>query len=84
MNYVPGRPFYPGDEGAAELRVSFSFLPEEDLAIAVERLPASSPRKRALRRDPMSALSVKRPSTPSAKNCRISAIEVADRRSGSA
>jgi 2-aminoadipate transaminase len=38
VNYVPGRPFYPGDEGAGELRMSFSYLPEEDLAVAVGRL----------------------------------------------
>jgi 2-aminoadipate transaminase len=38
VNYVPGRPFYPGDEGAAELRVSFSYLSEAELATAVERL----------------------------------------------
>jgi 2-aminoadipate transaminase len=39
VNYVPGRPFYPGDDdGANELRVSFSYLSEADLASAVERL----------------------------------------------
>src|SRR5215207_2741819 len=38
VNYVPGRPFYPGDEGAAELRVSFSYLSEAELATAVQRL----------------------------------------------
>jgi 2-aminoadipate transaminase len=39
VDYVPGRPFYPGDdEGSGELRVSFSHLSEEDLATAVERL----------------------------------------------
>jgi 2-aminoadipate transaminase len=38
VNYVPGRPFYPGDGGASELRLSFSYLPEGDLATAVERL----------------------------------------------
>jgi 2-aminoadipate transaminase len=39
VNYVPGRPFYPGDEaGANELRVSFSYLSEADLAGAIERL----------------------------------------------
>ena len=38
VNYVPGRPFYPGDDGAGELRVSFSFLAEAELAEAVERL----------------------------------------------
>jgi 2-aminoadipate transaminase len=38
VNYVPGRPFYPGDDGAGELRASFSFLSEADLGVAVERL----------------------------------------------
>ena len=38
VNYVPGRPFYPGDDGASELRLSFSYLPEDELAVAVERL----------------------------------------------
>ncbi len=38
VNYVPGRPFYPGDEGTGELRVSFSYLSEADLGTAVERL----------------------------------------------
>ena len=38
VNYVPGRPFYPGDDGAGELRVSFSYLSEADLGVAVERL----------------------------------------------
>jgi 2-aminoadipate transaminase len=38
VNYVPGRPFYPGDDGAGELRVSFSYLSEADLAGAIERL----------------------------------------------
>lgn len=39
VNYVPGRPFYPGDDdGGGELRVSFSFLSEDDLGVAVERL----------------------------------------------
>jgi 2-aminoadipate transaminase len=39
VNYVPGRPFYPaGEDGANELRVSFSYLSEADLAGAIERL----------------------------------------------
>jgi 2-aminoadipate transaminase len=38
VNYVPGRPFYPGDDGGSELRVSFSYLSEADLGVAVERL----------------------------------------------
>ncbi|MEO6496319.1 MAG: PLP-dependent aminotransferase family protein [Solirubrobacteraceae bacterium] len=36
--YVAGSPFYAGDEGANELRLSFSFLPESELAEAVARL----------------------------------------------
>ncbi len=37
--YVPGAPFDPGDGGGrSELRVSFSFLGEEELQAAVERL----------------------------------------------
>ena len=36
--YVPGRPFYSGDEGANEMRLSFSHLSEEELDLAVERL----------------------------------------------
>jgi 2-aminoadipate transaminase len=36
--YVPGAPFYPGDGGRDELRVSFSFLGEDELATAVSRL----------------------------------------------
>jgi 2-aminoadipate transaminase len=36
--YVPGAPFYPGDGGRDEMRLSFSFLGEEELATAVERL----------------------------------------------
>ena len=36
--YVPGVPFYPGDGGRSELRVSFSFLGEDELEIAVTRL----------------------------------------------
>jgi 2-aminoadipate transaminase len=38
VNYVPGGPFYAGDEGAAELRISFSHLSEADLEEAVRRL----------------------------------------------
>ncbi len=38
VNYVPGRPFYPGDDGGGELRASFSYLSEADLGVAVERL----------------------------------------------
>jgi 2-aminoadipate transaminase len=36
--YVPGTPFYPGEGGANELRVSFSYLDEEELEAAVSRL----------------------------------------------
>ena len=36
--YVPGAPFYPGDGGRDELRLSFSFLVEEELGTAVARL----------------------------------------------
>jgi len=38
VNYVPGRPFYVGEQGADELRLSFSHLSEDDLGTAVERL----------------------------------------------
>ena len=45
--YVAGLPFYLGDQGRNELRMSFSNLAEADLEIAVERLAgvvrASSP-----------------------------------------
>ena len=36
--YVPGAPFYAGDHGAGELRLSFSALGEADLAEAGRRL----------------------------------------------
>jgi 2-aminoadipate transaminase len=36
--YVPGAPFYPGDDGHRELRLSFSALGEADLDEAVSRL----------------------------------------------
>jgi 2-aminoadipate transaminase len=36
--YVPGRPFYSGEQGANELRLSFSHLSEAELDAAVERL----------------------------------------------
>jgi 2-aminoadipate transaminase len=36
--YVAGKPFYAGGEGSNELRLSFSFLPEGELAVAVQRL----------------------------------------------
>ena len=36
--YVPGAPFYAGDDGAGELRLSFSALGEAELAEAGRRL----------------------------------------------
>jgi 2-aminoadipate transaminase len=36
--YVPGRPFYVTDDGASEMRLSFSALAEEQLAEAGRRL----------------------------------------------
>ena len=36
--YVPGVPFYTGDQGRDELRLSFSHLSEDELAVAAERL----------------------------------------------
>ena len=36
--YVPGAPFYPGDDGQRELRLSFSALGEAELDEAVSRL----------------------------------------------
>jgi 2-aminoadipate transaminase len=36
--YVPGAPFYPSDGGRNELRVAFSYLAEQELETAVERL----------------------------------------------
>jgi 2-aminoadipate transaminase len=36
--YVPGAPFYPADGGADELRIAFSYLGEQELETAVERL----------------------------------------------
>jgi 2-aminoadipate transaminase len=36
--YVAGKPFYEGAGGENELRLSFSFLPESELATAVQRL----------------------------------------------
>jgi len=38
VSYVPGSPFYPGEGGRDEMRLAFSFLAEDDLAVAVERL----------------------------------------------
>jgi 2-aminoadipate transaminase len=38
--YVPGPPFFVGEEGGNTLRLSFSHLTEPDLATAVERLAA--------------------------------------------
>jgi 2-aminoadipate transaminase len=36
--YVPGGPFYPGEGGRNELRLSFSYLDEDELETAVSRL----------------------------------------------
>ncbi len=36
--YVPGRPFYVDDQGAGEIRLSFSALGEEQLREAARRL----------------------------------------------
>ena len=36
--YVAGPPFYAGEQGRNELRLSFSRLPEADLELAIERL----------------------------------------------
>jgi 2-aminoadipate transaminase len=36
--YVPGTPFYPGRGGTDELRIAFSYRPEQELETAVERL----------------------------------------------
>jgi 2-aminoadipate transaminase len=36
--YVPGGPFYVGDDGRNEMRLSFSHLSEEEFDVAVERL----------------------------------------------
>ena len=38
VTYVPGAPFYPSDDGRDELRISFSYLGEQELETAVERL----------------------------------------------
>jgi 2-aminoadipate transaminase len=40
VSYVPGAPFYAGEQGAGELRLSFSALGEDDLAEAGRRLAA--------------------------------------------
>ena len=36
--YVPGAPFYPGEGGRDEIRLAFSYLAEQELETAVERL----------------------------------------------
>ncbi len=38
VSFVPGRPFFPGDEGAANLRLAFSLAPEEKIDEGIERL----------------------------------------------
>jgi 2-aminoadipate transaminase len=40
VSYVPGAPFYAGEGGRSELRLSFSYLAQAELATAVERLAA--------------------------------------------
>jgi 2-aminoadipate transaminase len=40
VSYVPGAPFYAGQGGGDELRLSFSYLAQAELATAVERLAA--------------------------------------------
>jgi 2-aminoadipate transaminase len=40
VSYVPGAPFYAGEGGLDELRLSFSYLAQAELATAVERLAA--------------------------------------------
>ena len=40
VSYVPGAPFYAGDGGRDELRLSFSYLAEAELGTAVARLAA--------------------------------------------
>ena len=38
VTYVPGTPFYAGEGGRDELRIAFSYLGEQELETAVERL----------------------------------------------
>ena len=38
MSFVPGRPFFPGDDGGANLRLAFSLAPEERIDEGIERL----------------------------------------------
>ena len=35
---MPGTPFYPADGGTDEIRIAFSYLGEQELETAVERL----------------------------------------------
>jgi 2-aminoadipate transaminase len=42
--YVPGAPFYATGQGVNEMRLSFSFLTEEELDTAIERLASVIPR----------------------------------------
>ena len=42
--YVPGSAFYAGDQGANEMRLSFSFLSGDELDTAIERLASVLPR----------------------------------------
>lgn len=38
VSFVPGRPFFPADEGGANLRLAFSLAPEERIDEGIERL----------------------------------------------
>jgi 2-aminoadipate transaminase len=38
VSFVPGRPFFPGDDGAANLRLAFSLAPEDRIDEGIERL----------------------------------------------
>ncbi|HEY6052399.1 MAG TPA: PLP-dependent aminotransferase family protein [Gaiellaceae bacterium] len=38
VSFVPGRPFFPGDDGGANLRLAFSLAPEERIDEGIERL----------------------------------------------
>ncbi|HET8606779.1 MAG TPA: PLP-dependent aminotransferase family protein [Gaiellaceae bacterium] len=38
VSFVPGRPFFPGDEGGANLRLAFSLAPEDRIDEGIERL----------------------------------------------
>lgn len=38
VSFVPGRPFFPGDDGDANLRLAFSLAPEDRIDEGIERL----------------------------------------------